>query len=393
MISHELYLCSYQAYAGGLVAGYFQWDLDQPLCHVNKITLSLVGKEANHAHRRSSEVRDVKGLVDVTLELSSEKPFEQGSHLFLFQLHLPLGISDSALASVTFQIQVAIAFASARPAVVVKPIEILGPASVPYGNSACWKLFFLTDQQMQAIEAARLQHRQSAWQERQQRLQEERRASLAAVVPVEVERLYENERRVMGWSRKFLLPTDRPNFTDDTVKPRTREEVQLPSADWCWEDDWHVDCAGGDAEGWQYAFNWPHTGILGSKEWQPKSCGDSMVRRRLWVRTRSNHMLKFAWEQTRISYDTRLAALSRDMEVEQAAYREQSVERQRHNQQNTELVRERLSAFLSLLTPVVQGRVSPVVLFDHPLFAPPPYVPGSSHAIAAAASSGSPRQP
>eukprot|EP00668_Euglena_longa_P048274 GGOE01065342.1.p1 GENE.GGOE01065342.1~~GGOE01065342.1.p1 ORF type:complete len:392 (+),score=82.20 GGOE01065342.1:38-1213(+) len=377
-MSHELFLCSYQAYSGGLVAGYFQWDLDQPVCHVRKIMLGLVGKEVDRAHRKGPEMQEVKGLEDAALELSQGKPFEQGTHLFLFQLHLPVGTpatADSVFFRVDYQIQVTVEFASTKPSIFAKPLEILGPASAPYGNSACWKLFFLTDTQMQATEATKLQHRQNVRQEQLHRLQEERHACMTAVVPVEVERIYENERRFMGWSRKFLLPTDRLNFTDETLKPKAREDVCLPTADWQWEDEWHVDCTASDVEGWQYAFNWPHTGILGSKEWRSKACGDSFVRRRLWVRTRSNPKLRFVWEQTRIDYDTKLAALSQEMESEQVAWREQSEDRQRHNQLNTELVRERLNAFISLLTPVVQGRMSPLTLFDHPVFAPPPCVP------------------
>jgi len=72
---------------------------------------------------------------------------------------------------------------------------------------------------------------------------------------------YENQRYSlgMGWSSRNLLPTDRSAWTNDNgTQKLLKEDVRLPSDDWEWESDWHLDfqlrrSGEVDEEGWEYA--------------------------------------------------------------------------------------------------------------------------------------------
>ncbi|XP_067143428.1 tectonin beta-propeller repeat-containing protein 1 isoform X2 [Centruroides vittatus] len=96
---------------------------------------------------------------------------------------------------------------------------------------------------------------------------------------------FENERwnPYSGFTSK-LLPTDRPHFSsEDGLTELPKENFQLPSPSWQWEEDWYIeDSLDGQPlgiEGWTYSVDFPlHYGP--SKKW------NSMVRRRKWVRYR-----------------------------------------------------------------------------------------------------------
>jgi hypothetical protein len=84
---------------------------------------------------------------------------------------------------------------------------------------------------------------------------------------------YENQRYSlgMGWSSRNLLPTDRSAWTNDNgTQKLLKEDVRLPSDDWEWESDWHLDfqlrrSGEVDEEGWEYAHvSWTRSGFDGS---------------------------------------------------------------------------------------------------------------------------------
>ncbi|XP_013383971.1 tectonin beta-propeller repeat-containing protein 1 [Lingula anatina] len=105
-------------------------------------------------------------------------------------------------------------------------------------------------------------------------------------VPIRVlEWTYENERWTPfgGFSNK-LLPTDPKHWSQDDGSVETpKESFQLPSAAWCWEEDWYFDenFYGHitDKGGWQYAVNFPN-------QWTAEQKWTSCVRRRKWIRHR-----------------------------------------------------------------------------------------------------------
>jgi len=100
-----------------------------------------------------------------------------------------------------------------------------------------------------------------------------------------VEEVYENQRTLLvgDYSSKYLIPladTCGP-WSDARGNPRNPADVTLPSPDWVWVGEWHVDRErpGVDPDGWQYATNW--TG-----SWSPQRSMTTVVRRRRWIRER-----------------------------------------------------------------------------------------------------------
>lgn len=96
---------------------------------------------------------------------------------------------------------------------------------------------------------------------------------------------FENERwnPYSGFTSK-LLPTDRPHWSsEDGLHELLKENFQLPSSSWQWEDDWNIeDSLDGqplEIEGWTYSVDFPLR-YGPSKKW------NSMIRRRKWVRYR-----------------------------------------------------------------------------------------------------------
>ncbi|XP_030630072.1 tectonin beta-propeller repeat-containing protein 1 [Chanos chanos] len=99
------------------------------------------------------------------------------------------------------------------------------------------------------------------------------------------EETYENQRwnPVDGFSDR-LLPSDRWQWSDITgLKHQPLDSFRLPSENWEWEADWHVDeNFGGEPTekgGWTYAIDFPAT-YTKDKKW------NSCVRRRRWIRYR-----------------------------------------------------------------------------------------------------------
>ena len=98
--------------------------------------------------------------------------------------------------------------------------------------------------------------------------------------------MYENERliRGLGWSKNYLLPTDRDPFTDRNGKKIPPDAVRLPSDDWMWTGDWQLDFklrrAGEvDEEGWEFANDFP-------RKYSARFRWFHNVRRRRWIRIR-----------------------------------------------------------------------------------------------------------
>jgi hypothetical protein len=115
-------------------------------------------------------------------------------------------------------------------------------------------------------------------------------AAAAALPLLEVtEEVYENQRKpVLGsaFSSQHLVKVERPAWSDEKGRPRVKRSVQLPRG-WSWlDDEWVVDMRGGsvDADGWQYAFNWPRKFSVAS-EYHDTPNG-RFVRRRRWIRRR-----------------------------------------------------------------------------------------------------------
>jgi hypothetical protein len=376
----DLSLCLYQAYSGGLIAGYLWW-VTEAVHDCLSLTVELVGREADRHERKQASPTAMKGLEDVRILLAEDQFFEAGTHIFLFQLHIPVGTppsTNSQFQKVDYEVVATITAPDSPPSSTTKAVAILGPASMPYGNHASWAFFIRSGEQVQAMEAAWLRRNHDRRQEAFNRLQAERHDRMEAVQTVVVEKIFENERRLplgAGWSKRFLLPTERPHYTDEACVPRRKEEVNLPDNDWAWEDDWHIELTGEDLDGWWYAFNWPKSPAFGSKEWQPREHRDSYVRRRLWLRTRVNRAAVPERERVRAAYDARLAAASTAMASEEAADVEASAERGRENDRRAESAKRQMSDFISLMTPIVQGRVCPSRLFESQAFAPPPYCP------------------
>ena len=105
-----------------------------------------------------------------------------------------------------------------------------------------------------------------------------------------VEIVYENERRtLLGYfSKDALLPTDHRGAwsTSDGQCGRPPGKIQAPNETWHWMCNWSI-IKHGSTEGWQYAINWPGTGVVSKAfEWQPKSAPLCLVRRRGWYRLR-----------------------------------------------------------------------------------------------------------
>jgi len=106
---------------------------------------------------------------------------------------------------------------------------------------------------------------------------------------VAVDAVYENQRR---WSAQgafapeLLLPGDeRGAWSDSEGRPLRGDGPRgavLP-AGWEWDDaNWRIDSRDNhrtDSDGWEFASEWGST-------WRGRSSGFSMVRRRIWVRTR-----------------------------------------------------------------------------------------------------------
>ncbi len=96
-----------------------------------------------------------------------------------------------------------------------------------------------------------------------------------------------------AWSVRHLLPTDRPDWSNETGKEAMPRDAQrLPSDAWVWDGDWRVDLAllrrattgsggsgGVDEEGWEYAIDFP-------REYTPHRMWYHSVRRRRWIRVR-----------------------------------------------------------------------------------------------------------
>jgi ribosomal protein S27AE len=100
---------------------------------------------------------------------------------------------------------------------------------------------------------------------------------------------YANERYVHftgRYSSSNLLPLDYrgacSNEHDCAVE--VSRDFRLPNSSWHWATDWHVDHTIGDADGWQYAFNWPDTGIVPGQVWSNTKTFTSYVRRRRFRR-------------------------------------------------------------------------------------------------------------
>ncbi|KAK1793893.1 hypothetical protein P4O66_010796, partial [Electrophorus voltai] len=108
----------------------------------------------------------------------------------------------------------------------------------------------------------------------------------ASDVPIRCqEEAYENQRwnPVDGFSNR-LLPSDRWQWSNVTgLQHQPLDDFQLPSENWEWEADWHVDenFRGEPTEkgGWTYAIDFPAT-YTKDKKW------NSCVRRRRWIRYR-----------------------------------------------------------------------------------------------------------
>lgn len=100
----------------------------------------------------------------------------------------------------------------------------------------------------------------------------------------------ENQRYypVVGWSTK-LLPTDCSSWCNEDGKKLTKDEAekQLP-AGWRWLGGWKVVVVDleskhpRDLEGWSYAIDFP------AAEWTDAKKTQHFVRRRKWVRRRTN---------------------------------------------------------------------------------------------------------
>eukprot|EP00624_Nannochloropsis_granulata_P003224 evm.model.NODE_26333_length_6330_cov_16.381674.2 len=107
-----------------------------------------------------------------------------------------------------------------------------------------------------------------------------------------VEETWENERSdclTCRWRSPFL-PADRDRWSDEQGKrERKRENITLPSPEWMWLDDWHVDMGLGevgteiDVEGWTYGVEFPGFTLNRIKRTHRDMDG---VRRRRWIRTR-----------------------------------------------------------------------------------------------------------
>ena len=100
-----------------------------------------------------------------------------------------------------------------------------------------------------------------------------------------IEEVYENQRTLLvgDFSSKYLIPladTCGP-WSDAKGTPRNPGDVLLPSPEWVWLNEWHVDRdrPSVDPDGWQYAINW--TG-----SWSPQRGVTTVVRRRRWIRER-----------------------------------------------------------------------------------------------------------
>lgn len=98
---------------------------------------------------------------------------------------------------------------------------------------------------------------------------------------------FENQRYIafLGWSEKHLTAADVRGATSDenTDEIDVAEAFALPNSSWVWITDWHVDHQRGDADGWEYAPNWPG-GILPGMVWL-NTCGAlCFVRQRRHVR-------------------------------------------------------------------------------------------------------------
>ena len=108
---------------------------------------------------------------------------------------------------------------------------------------------------------------------------------------VKEEIIYENERRSMFsnlFGKSNLLITDtRGGWSNKKDIPMELEDVQLPTSEWEWFDNWKIDSTKPhlcDNEGWSYSFNW-------NGEWHNKPNPLTYVRRRRWKRTRRRKQL------------------------------------------------------------------------------------------------------
>lgn len=113
-------------------------------------------------------------------------------------------------------------------------------------------------------------------------------------VIVEFSEVWENERASLrkgkdeesNFSSKALLPTDRPQWSDEDGEAKEDPlHIYEPSIMWEWMGEWQIDSVsmpGMSPEGWLYAFNW-------GGDWSVECSSSSFVRRRRWIRRRILH--------------------------------------------------------------------------------------------------------
>lgn len=100
---------------------------------------------------------------------------------------------------------------------------------------------------------------------------------------------YANERyNIFGmrFSPDYIMSVDYRGANSDEnhceVDPAV--DFALPNSAWRWATEWNVDTSVGDAEGWQYATNWPEGGIIPGQAWHDTRLFTDFVRRRRMVR-------------------------------------------------------------------------------------------------------------
>ncbi len=65
-----------------------------------------------------------------------------------------------------------------------------------------------------------------------------------------------------AWSVRHLLPTDRPDWSDESGKEAMPRDAQrLPSDAWVWDGDWRVDLA---------LLRYRHPVCRMSQSWHPR---------------------------------------------------------------------------------------------------------------------------
>jgi len=370
-----LSLCSPVVQSGGLVAGHLHWTVPDA-CSIRRATLCLFSARAPRGADPPPEGR----CAVASLDLSQATLYDPGTHLFLFLLHVPVGTLPTVTAPsapLRYWLEATLERSHYEDAVVARPVEITGPASVPYGGSAVWTVSFLTDAQSLAIEAARFQESELLRRGVREALQAERHARLEALVPETTVAVHENERRIyfLGWFKWTLLPTDPASFTDERGRPTSMDDAP-PGDGWQWAGDWRLDPSSpGDPEGWRYGNGWAMAEALGIQDWRPAPDSLSIVRRRRWVRTCRNADLAQERERVRAECDSELAAFCDHMREAAALDRAHTLDRRAEHRRRAEEADRRLTDFLIRITPVVQGRVPPLVFFDTTAFAPPPTAP------------------